>query len=154
MPESSLRRIVLLVDANEDTCDLYGDWFFSRGFYVVTTLSNEMALAIAEAYRPDLLVTDLRGNGRDGFSLIRRLRSATNSRDIPIVVLTSVMDERLLTTVRAAGAEVLPKLGDFESLERRIAGLPPLPRSADCDRRRQPLGLSRILRRSPSLRES
>ena len=33
--EAPMRRLVLLVDATEDTRDLYGDWFFIRGFDVV-----------------------------------------------------------------------------------------------------------------------
>ena len=140
-----MRRLVLLVDANEDTRDLYGDWFFIRGFDVVTTERDDMALLIAKTHRPDLVVTDLHANGLDGLRLVQRIRSEAETCEIPLIIMTVVADPLLFVSLRAAGAEVVWKLGDFDVLERSIAALPPEPRATDRERRRRPIGLSRML---------
>ena len=119
-----MRRMVLLVDAREDTRDLYGHWFFSRGFDVVTTPLDDVALAIVETYLPDLIVTELRAPGLDGLRLLRRLRTGVVTRDIPVIVLTAMMDRRLLLQARASGADVLPKLAGFDVMETRTGALP------------------------------
>ena len=152
-----MRRMVLLVDAREDTRDLYGHWFFTRGFDVVITPLDDVALAIVETYLPDLIVTELRAPGLDGLRLVRRLRTGVVTRDIPVIVLTAMMDRRPLLQARAAGADVLPKLAGFDVMETRIAALPSKSCPEDLrERRRRPLGLARILRssRSPAWRES
>jgi len=138
--------LVLLVDATEDTRDLYGDWFFIRGFDVVATARDDIALLIAKAYRPDLVLTDLHAKGLDGLRLVQRIRSEADTCAIPILIMTVVTDPPLVVSLRAVGAEIVSKLGDFDVLERSIAALPPEPRARDRERRRRPLGLSRILR--------
>ena len=132
-------------------------WFLSRGFDVVTTPLDDVALAIIETYLPDLIVTELRAPGLDGLRLLRRLRTGVVTRDIPVIVLTAMMDRRLLLQTRAAGADVLPKLAGFDVMETRIAALPSKSCPEDLrEQRRRPLGLARILRssRSPAWRES
>jgi DNA-binding response OmpR family regulator len=143
--EAPVRRLVLLVDATEDTRDLYGDWFFIRGFDVVATARDDIALLIAKAYRPDLIVTDLHAKGLDGLRLAQRIRSEADTCEIPIVIMTVVTDPLLLGSLHSAGADVVSKLGDFDALERSIAALPPEPRATDRERRRRPLGRSRIV---------
>ena len=156
MAEAPVRRLVLLVDATEDTRDLYGDWFFIRGFDVVATARDDLALLIAKAYRPDLVVTDLHAKGLDGLRLVHRIRSEADTCEIPILIMTVVTDPPLVVSLRAAGAEVVSKLGDFDVLERSIAALPPEPRAEDRERRQRPLGLSRMLHtpQSPAPPES
>src|SRR4029077_1290394 len=145
MAEAPVRRLVLLVDATEGTRDLYGDWFFIRGFDVVATARDDLALLIAKAYRPDLVVTDLHAKGLDGLRLVQRIRAEADTCEIPILIMTVVTDPSLVVSLGAAGAEVVSKLGDFDVLERSIAALPPEPRATDRERRRRPLGRSRIV---------
>ena len=58
--------------------------------FVVTTARNgrEALISVAQS-PPDLIVSDVRMPGMDGFELARRLRSASNFALIPIVFLTA-----------------------------------------------------------------
>ena len=89
-------------------------------------------------------MTDLLAKGLDGLRLVQRIRSEADTCEIPILIMTVVTDPLLVVSLRAAGAQVVSKLGDFEVLERSIAALPPEPRAQDRERRRRPLQLSRI----------
>jgi CheY-like chemotaxis protein len=129
----------------------------SPGDLTLSSPLDDVALAIVETYLPDLIVTELRAPGLDGLRLLRRLRTGVVTRDIPVIVLTAMMDRRLLLQARAAGADVLPKLAGFDVMETRIAALPSKSCPEDLrERRRRPLGLARMLRssRSPAWRES
>lgn len=145
MAEAPVRRLVLLVDATEDTRDLYGDWFFIRGFDVVATARDDMALLMAKAYRPDLVMTDLHAKGLDGLRLVQRIRSEADICEIPIIIMTVVTDPLLFVSLGTAGAKVVTKLGDFDVLERSVAALPPAHRAKNGDGRQRPIGLYRIL---------
>jgi hypothetical protein len=76
---------------------------------------------------------------------VQRIRAEAETCEIPILIMTVVTDPPLVVSLRALGAEVVSKLGDFDVLERWIAALPPEPRATDRERRRRPLGLSRIV---------
>jgi len=71
----------------------------SEGYDVMTARRGSEALVrVAEAL-PDLIVSDIRMPGMDGFQLVRNLRSTPHTRLVPIVFLTA-KDE---TTDRIAG---------------------------------------------------
>jgi two-component system OmpR family response regulator len=57
------------------------------GFEVETAADGQEALALAETYRPDLLVLDVMMPGLDGFGVVRRMRQA--GRRTPVVFLTA-----------------------------------------------------------------
>ncbi len=154
--ESPQRRMILLIDQTEDTRDLYGNWFFSRGFDVVATALDNIALAIVETYRPDLVLANLGANPVDSIRVIRRIRSAAKTCHIPVIVLTALTDPRALNAISDAGVEVFRTLADFEGLERYVAALPLEARPEDLECRTRCVNLSGISDRSKawSRRES
>lgn len=63
--------------------------FRTEGYEVLTARSGEEALMrLAEAL-PDLIVSDIRMPGMDGYSLARKLRNSPRTSLIPIVFLTA-----------------------------------------------------------------
>src|SRR5579885_1037640 len=71
----------------------------AEGYEVVTARSGAEALVRVAESLPDLVVSDIRMPGMDGFQLARQLRSNPRTDLIPIVFLTA-MDE---TSDRVAG---------------------------------------------------
>ena len=68
------------------------DWS-TLGFHICATASNgQEALEMAEKYRPDLIICDLKMPVMDGFEATRRIR--TLSKTIPIIALTAFAFER------------------------------------------------------------
>lgn len=60
-----------------------------EGFDVTTVRSGREALVSVAQSAPDLIVSDVRMPGMDGFELARRLRATANFALIPIVFLTA-----------------------------------------------------------------
>ena len=82
--EGTRRPMVLIVDPHDDTRDLYG-WFTSLGFEVVCAAHALVAVTIAKAYEPDLIVTEPRLRRSDGLQLIRRVQASAATRHMPIL---------------------------------------------------------------------
>jgi len=61
----------------------------AEGFEVTTARSVEDALVSMAQTVPDLLISDIRMPGKDGYALVRQLRASPRTRLIPIVLLTA-----------------------------------------------------------------
>jgi two-component system chemotaxis response regulator CheY len=87
----ALPPIVLLVEDDRDTLDMYSTYFESEGVWVASATQPEEALSTIEELKPDLVITDLGFDARshgDGASLVHTLKQGEATRDIPVIVLT------------------------------------------------------------------
>ncbi len=85
--------IVVLENRAEDLL-LYSSWLRDTEFRLIPAGSvREAELRIA-AQRPALIVLDVLLNGEDTWNLLASLKTAPETRDIPIVMITSVDDRR------------------------------------------------------------
>jgi CheY-like chemotaxis protein len=73
-------------------------------------------MALLDEFKPDVLVSDLRMPGEDGYALIRRVR-ASGASDLPALAITGfaqVEDRRRALTAGYQG--FVPKGVEFEEL--------------------------------------
>ena len=113
------RPLVLIVDAHEQTRDLYGHWFHVLGFEVMSTSRGRFVLPVLRRHPTDLIVLDLSVNEFDGLATIEQLRHDPVAWSIPVIALTRTREADAVSRARRAGAvDTQPKLGDFESLGR------------------------------------
>jgi PAS domain S-box-containing protein len=96
---------VLLVEDNLDTLEMLRFIFEESGADVITSTSVDEALAALERFRPDALVSDIAMPDRDGYDLIREIRSREPERGgkIPAVAVTAYARAEDRVRVLAAG---------------------------------------------------
>ncbi|MGY1837740.1 response regulator transcription factor [Modestobacter sp. SYSU DS0903] len=82
-PEARL----LVVDDEPNIRELLSASLRFAGFEVATAADGQQALALAEEFRPDLLVLDVMMPGLDGFAVVRRMRQ--NGVHTPVLFLTA-----------------------------------------------------------------
>ncbi len=75
----------------------------TEGFEVVTAATGEEALQSAEAQPPDMIVLDMMLPKLDGMMVLRVLRSAEKTRNIPVIVLSGSTMERDRTAAQKLG---------------------------------------------------
>jgi two-component system cell cycle response regulator DivK len=95
--------VVLIVDGDHDTRELYTAALSIFGCVVVTAPDAGGAVACARDHHPDVIVTDLVMPQSDGWTLIRTLKDAPGTSTIPIVVLTGHGGPALPARARSAG---------------------------------------------------
>jgi PleD family two-component response regulator len=87
----TLDRIrVLVVDDNPDACELLRRMLAHHGAIVALAASVEEVLATIHTIRPDVLISDIRLSGKDGYELIRQIRARSDQlRELPAIALTA-----------------------------------------------------------------
>lgn len=65
---------VLIVDDNEDFCEVTAEILMAAGYSVVVTKEPMAALDAVEKFRPDVCLLDIGLPGMDGYDLARRMR--------------------------------------------------------------------------------
>jgi len=93
---------VLLVDSNHDSREMYAEYLSACGFAIQTATTTDDALS--RATDVDVVVTGIRVSGPyDGVELVRRLRSADATKQLPIIVLTACVLNSDQVRAEAAG---------------------------------------------------
>jgi CheY-like chemotaxis protein len=73
---------------------------------VVAAASVEAALASLGAFNPHVLISDVSMPGRDGYELIRVVRSTTGPEDLPAAALTAYSRPEDAARAREAGFQM------------------------------------------------
>jgi len=132
--------IALLIDPDADTREMYGEYLRTAPCEIVEAENGPDALAKAISRHPDVIVTETRLPGIDGFDLCRLLRKEISTLSIPIIVVTGDALPADVARARTAGADavlVKPCLPETLRLEiGRVLGRGPLSRGASATRRR------------------
>jgi len=115
---------VLVVEAVPNVRDLVTDALEQCGAEVISAVSAPAALGLVKRDRPDVIVSSLRMPGKDGYWLIRRLRSmsADQGGRTPAIAFTGcTTKEDRLNALRAGFQSHVPKPVDLRELARVVA---------------------------------
>jgi CheY-like chemotaxis protein len=103
-PATSRWPRVLLIDADQDSWELYAEALTSAGLEVVTVSDGHGATELVTTLQPAVVVTDVRLRGAiDGLEVTRRLRADDRTKSIPVIVLTA--DDACYADALASGCE-------------------------------------------------
>lgn len=87
------KKIVLIVEDDEDIQQLVGYNLIKAGFQVEYADSGEEALDKIKKPYPDLILLDIMLPGLDGMEICKVLRSDNQTAEIPIIMLTAKGEE-------------------------------------------------------------
>ena len=89
-----ISKTVLICDDEADITHLIRIYLEKEGFRCVETYSGQEAIEMAKRDKPDVIALDILMPEMDGFETARILKSAPETRDIPIVFVTVQKDEK------------------------------------------------------------
>jgi CheY-like chemotaxis protein len=119
-------REILIVEDEEDLINIVGTVLIDEGYKVQKASSGEEALLRCQTVRPDLILSDVRMEGMDGFDLLGKIKENDLLRDIPFIFLTS-MDEALARKkgLLLGASAYVTKPFDIDELLDKIRNLAP-----------------------------
>jgi sigma-B regulation protein RsbU (phosphoserine phosphatase) len=92
MYDKGKKYTILLVDDSPENIDLIGD-VLKQTYNIKVALNGEMALKIARSDNPpDIILLDIMMPNMDGYEVCQRLKSDTQTHDIPVIFVTSMGD--------------------------------------------------------------
>jgi two-component system cell cycle response regulator DivK len=80
---------ILLVEDNEMNRDMLSRRLAKRGYEVVVAVDGEQGVALARAEMPTLILMDMSLPVLDGWEATRQIKTAPETRDIPVIALTA-----------------------------------------------------------------
>jgi len=83
---------VFIVDDVEDNLAILGGLLTFDGYNVQTARSGEEALNRVQEVRPDLILLDVLMPGMDGYEVCKHLKADKNTKDIPVIFVSSMVD--------------------------------------------------------------
>lgn len=86
-------RTILVVDDEPGIVTIVRDYLDRAGFRVLTAGDGNAALRLARLERPSLMLLDLMLQNIDGLDITRVLRQDPATRNMPIIMLTALVDE-------------------------------------------------------------
>ncbi len=119
---------VLLVDDTRTLLSLIQVYLMGWRMEFLEAKDGLEGLDKAKAQRPDLVISDVRMPGMDGFELCAAIRSDKDLHGTPVVLLTSLNDEQSRKKGKLVGASAfLTKPVSVEELRRTVEKLLDLP---------------------------
>ena len=117
--------IVLIVDDNDDTAEMYAEALRQSGFEPRGAPTGFEGLIAACNVQPEAIIVDLVIEGRmNGLTLLQVLRKNERIQDTPIIVVTGRVSERDQRDAERAGCDAfLPKPCLPEQLVSEVARL-------------------------------
>ncbi|HVF37805.1 MAG TPA: response regulator [Sphingomicrobium sp.] len=96
---------MLVVEDNALNIKLFCDLLTAHGHETQPVTDSREALAAAQAFRPDLVITDIQLPHVSGIELMQQLRSDEQLKAVPIMAVTAYAAQGDDERIRAAGAQ-------------------------------------------------
>lgn len=97
------KRTVMIVDSSPTILYYHGILMKRLQYSVLTAHDPADALRVMERKAPDLVLTGITFARGSGIDLIRKIKSSPLTRDVPVIVLTSVEDGKVRSDCLQAG---------------------------------------------------
>lgn len=99
------RKVVLLVEDNEDALAIYGASLRHAGYEVIEAETIAEAREAASQRRPDAVVLDCRLPDGDGLELLASWRREAMMQEVPVLVVTASRERQDVEAAVLAGAD-------------------------------------------------
>jgi two-component system, OmpR family, alkaline phosphatase synthesis response regulator PhoP len=90
-PGSAGPEKILIVEDEEATRETWAEFFEAAGYQVLQAGDGQVALDLARAERPSIVLLDLRLPVLDGYQVCQRLKSDPTTSQIPIIMITAFL---------------------------------------------------------------
>lgn len=114
-------RTILVVDDDRGVIKVLKNNLMASGFKVLTAETGEQGLVLAQSRYPDLIILDVILPGIKGREVCQRLKQGSQTKDIPVIFLTSKNSEDDIQAELAVGGVAhLTKPIDFPAVLEQI----------------------------------
>lgn len=92
MTTTDRSRLVLVVDDAEDIRSLWSEILTEAGYRILEAADGEIAVELALAHRPRVVLMDMAMPNVDGWEATRRIRKVATEREISIVAVSAMSE--------------------------------------------------------------
>ena len=113
---------VLIIDDDRSLCELFAAHLRGAGYVPMIAEDAMQGFMFAQRELPDVILLDINMPAGGGMTVFDRLNKSAKTREIPVVVVTAVHDNKVDADSTAHGARaVLHKPIDKDTLLKEVA---------------------------------
>lgn len=98
-------RTILLVDDNRTIRSVLTVYLLGLGAEFAEAADGAAALSLLQSRPFDLVISDVHMTPMDGITFVKEVRASPGGREVPIVLMTTDLDDELCRRGLAAGAD-------------------------------------------------
>ncbi len=83
-------KTILFIEDESALQRTFGEFLLKAGFDIISALDGELGLKLAKTKKPDLILLDLVLPKIDGFNVLKKLKEDSETKNIPVIVLTNL----------------------------------------------------------------
>lgn len=122
-PDAAAQKKILVIDDNEIILKTTSMKLQSAGYHVLTALDGAEGVSMVRREKPDLVLLDITfppdvsGVSWDGFRIMEWLHRVDETKKIPIIVISGVVEEKNKARAISSGAVAFfPKPVNFDDM--------------------------------------
>jgi len=101
---NTMSKVVLLVEDNDFIRNMYQLKLSKAGLTVEEAVDGKQALEKIAAKKPDLVLLDMMMPNMSGIDVLKQLNKDKLIPELPVIVLTNIMNSQAITEARDLGA--------------------------------------------------
>lgn len=98
-------KTILLIEDNPELLDNLDEFLQMEGYRTILCKNGIQGIELAQQFRPDLIICDVRMQGIDGHEVLRGLLRSSKTNGIPFIFSTSLSEKLDRTESMALGAD-------------------------------------------------
>ena len=96
---------IVVIEDEKDIRELITFNLKQYGYNVITSINGEEGLRYSYLHNPDLILLDIMLPGINGFQFCSTIRKSKNLKDIPVIIITALGDEKNIVKGLEKGAD-------------------------------------------------
>lgn len=98
-------KSVLIVEDDALLAKVLGRIFIEEKFNVVNVMDGLEVMNVAKKMKPDIILLDLILPGLDGFGILKQLKEDSQTKNIPVVIISNLEEVSDVKSAKVLGAE-------------------------------------------------
>lgn len=88
------KKTIILIDDEKSITDMYGEKIRQEGFNIFCANNGTDGARLISLYKPDLILLDIVMPQGDGFYVLNEIKKDNETKNIPVIVLTNLGNEK------------------------------------------------------------
>jgi len=94
---------IAIIEDDPVISQMYRMKFEADGFEVQLADNGKRGVALAEEFKPDIMLLDIQMHGMNGAEALEKIRAADWGKKIPVIVLTNLGEEEAPKSLKSLG---------------------------------------------------
>lgn len=99
------KKTVLIVEDDEFLRSLTAKRLEKENYAIEVAVDGESAISVLDALKPDIILLDLLLPGKDGFEVLKKIRSTEAVKTVPVVIFSNLGQKEDIEKAKALGVD-------------------------------------------------